>query len=133
MTAIEAEHHFVEVGRRMLCGDVVPGSHESGLGKGEAEFDGIGVNQPGDILLFVADRLVSIRSGAGGNFFRVSNCEMYDCVTSAAAARSLCSAPICFSRCLITKETSTDASARLHRLDLTDYNNLSLYLTGQVN
>src|SRR2546425_3120113 len=33
----------------------------------------------------------SVRSGAGGAFFRVSSCEMYDSVTWAARARSRCS------------------------------------------
>jgi hypothetical protein len=50
---------------------------------------------------------MSVRSGAGGAFFRVSNWEIYDSVTSAARASSRWSNPNSSSRCRITNDTST--------------------------
>ena len=60
--------------------------------------------------------LVSVRSGAGGNFFLVNSCEMYDSVTSAAAARSFCSSPSSSSRFLMTEQTSIDILSNVTKL-----------------
>ena len=43
----------------------------------------------------------------GGAFLLVSNCEIQDSVTCAAAAKSLCSSPSCSIRCLIMEGIST--------------------------
>src|SRR5205809_7201235 len=51
---------------------------------------------------------MSVRSGAGGAFFRVSSCETYDSVTRAARARSRCSKPSSSNRSRITNATSTN-------------------------
>src|SRR6266581_4362326 len=58
LSAVKAKYHFVQIGLEMLCGDVVPRSHDSTLEKRERGFGGIGVDQTGDIFFLVADRLV---------------------------------------------------------------------------
>ncbi len=40
--AIESECHLVQVGREMLCADLVPASHDAALQKRERRFDSIG-------------------------------------------------------------------------------------------
>jgi hypothetical protein len=42
LPAIEAERHLVQVGREMLCADLVPASNDSALEERERGFDGIG-------------------------------------------------------------------------------------------
>ena len=57
---IESKRHFVEIRGKMLCADIVPSTHDPALQERERGFDGIGVNQAGDIFLLVANRLVRL-------------------------------------------------------------------------
>ena len=49
LTAIESEAHFIEVGRKMLCTDIMPRSHDAALEKRECGFYGVGVNVAHDV------------------------------------------------------------------------------------
>src|SRR5260370_17433575 len=46
LAAIESESHFVEIGREMLCTDVVPRAGNAALEKREGGFDCVGMNIP---------------------------------------------------------------------------------------
>ena len=58
IAAIESERHFVQIGRKMLCADIVPSAHDPALQKRERGFYSVGVHQTGHIFLFVLDGLV---------------------------------------------------------------------------
>lgn len=61
LPAIEAESHFVQVGREMLCRDAMPCSDDAALQEGECRFDSVRVNVAVNVnLRLVLDRLVPI-------------------------------------------------------------------------
>lgn len=59
LSTIEAEAHFVQIGREMLRGDAMPCADNSALQKRKRIFYGVGVNIPINIdLSFMLDRLM---------------------------------------------------------------------------
>src|SRR5690242_9451186 len=44
LPAIETEGHLIQVGREMLCADLVPSSHNAALQEGECGLDRVGMN-----------------------------------------------------------------------------------------
>lgn len=57
--AIEAEGHFLKIGREMLCANMVPSSHDATLQKRERGFDGVRVNVALNVdFHLMANRLV---------------------------------------------------------------------------
>lgn len=59
LSAIEAECHLVQVGREVLCADLVPCAHDAALEQGECGLDSIGMNITVNInAVFVLDRFV---------------------------------------------------------------------------
>jgi hypothetical protein len=64
LPTIEAECHFVQVGREMLCGDAMPRSDDSALEQRESILDCIRMDVAVNVDLgFVLNRLVPIRQG----------------------------------------------------------------------
>ena len=55
---IEPECHFVQIGREMLCANIMPSAHNAALQERECGFDGVRVNHTGDIFFGVIDRPV---------------------------------------------------------------------------
>ena len=58
MATVKTERHFVEIGGKMLCADIVPSAHNSALQEGECGFYSVGVNQTGNVFLLVLDGFV---------------------------------------------------------------------------
>jgi len=58
--AIEAKRHFLQVGRKMFATHVMPCSHDAALQERERGFDGVRVNEAGDIFAAVIDCFVRL-------------------------------------------------------------------------
>ena len=61
--AIETERHFLQIGREMLCTDLVPATHNAALKKRESGFDSVCVDVADYITVFaVVDGLVILNA-----------------------------------------------------------------------
>src|SRR5437762_1777496 len=53
LPAIEAERHFVQIGRKMFCADFMPGSDDAALQKAESVLDCVGMNIRSEAYIFL--------------------------------------------------------------------------------
>lgn len=73
LPAIEAESHFVQIGREMLCRDSMPCSDDAALKERERGFDSVGMNVSVNIdFRLVFDGLVLIGEGGAPERSRIS-------------------------------------------------------------
>lgn len=66
LSAIESECHLIQIGREMLCADLVPCSHDAALQEREGRFDCVGMNVALNIdAVLVPDGLVFFGGDSG--------------------------------------------------------------------